>query len=68
MITRGNPDKVDILLVLVEPPPDLLESACLGSDWRSWVEMPARVVSANLIPDDPEQLLRIAYLQPTPSS
>lgn len=65
VITRGNPDKVDMLLILVEPPPELLESAGLGSDWRTWVEMPAQVVSANLIPNEPEQLLRIAYLQPT---
>lgn len=64
VITRGNPDKVDMLLVLVEPPPELLESAGLGSDWRTWVEMPAKVVSANLIPNEPEQLLRIVYLQP----
>ena len=65
VITRGNPDKIDMLLVLVEPPPDLLESAGLGPDWRTWVEMPAQVVSANLIPNEPEQLLRIVYLQPT---
>ena len=65
VITRGNPDKIDMLLVLVEPPPDLLESAGLGADWRNWVEMPAQVVSANLVPNEPEQLLRIVYLQPT---
>ena len=65
VITRGNPDRVDMLLVLVEPPPKLLESAGLGSDWRTWVELPAQVVSANLIPNEPEQFLRIVYLQPT---
>ena len=65
VITRGKPDKIDMILVLVEPPPELLESAGLGSDWRTWVQMPARIVSANLIPNEPEQFLRVVYLQPT---
>ena len=65
VITRGNPDKVDMLLVLVEPPPELLESAGIGSEWRTWVEMPALIVSANLIPNELEQFLRIVYLQPS---
>ena len=34
VITGGNPNKVDMLLVLVEPPPDMIES---GEDWRTWV-------------------------------
>ena len=62
VITRGNPDKVDMLLVLVQPPPDLVED---GVDWRQWVEVPARVISANLIPNEPELFLRIVYYQST---
>ena len=62
VITRGNPSKVDMLLVLVEPPPDQVEE---GSDWRTWVETPARVIWANLIPNEPELFLRIAYYQST---
>ena len=62
VITGGNPNEVDMLLVLVEPPPDLIES---GEDWRSWVEVPAPVVWANLIPNEPEPFLRIAYYQST---
>ena len=62
VITHGNPDRVDMLLVLVEPPPGL---AGEGSDWRTWVEVPARVVSANLLPNEPETVLRIAYYQST---
>ena len=31
VITRGKPSKVDMLLVLVQPPPDQVEE---GSDWR----------------------------------
>ena len=62
VITRGAPDKVDMLLILVEPPPDLAADV---SDWRTWVETPVSVVWANLIPNDPEPLLRIVYLQST---
>ena len=62
VITRGNPNKVDILLVLVQPPPDLVEE---GVDWRKWVEVPARVIWANLIPNEREHFLRIGYYQST---
>ena len=62
VITRGNPSKIDMLLVLVQPPPDQVEP---GSDWRTWVETPARVIWANLIPNEPELFLRIAYYQST---
>ena len=33
VITRGNPDKVDMVLVLVQPPPDQVDE---GVDWRKW--------------------------------
>ena len=62
VITRGNPNKVDMLLVLVQPPPDLVEE---GVDWRKWVEVPARVIWANLIPNEREHFLRIGYYQST---
>ena len=61
VITRGNPSKIDMVLVLVQPPPDLVEE---GQDWRSWVEVPAQVVSANLMPREPEYL-RVVYYQST---
>ena len=62
VITRGNPSKVDMLLVLVQPPPDLIED---GVDWRKWEEVPAKVIWANLIPNEKEHFLRIAYYQST---
>ena len=65
MITHGNPDRVDMLLVLVEPPPDLVAELETGSDWRTWVETPAEVTWANLIPNEPEHYLRIAFHQST---
>ena len=65
VITRGNPDRVEMLLVLVQPPPDLVAGLETGSDWRTWVETPVEVIWANLIPDEPEHFLRIAYNQST---
>ncbi|MCE2405803.1 MAG: YbaY family lipoprotein [Dehalococcoidia bacterium] len=65
VITHGNPEVVDMLLVLVQPPPDLIEGSEAGSDWRNWVEVPARVAWANLIPNEPDPYLRVAYYQPT---
>ena len=51
-----------MVLVLVQPPPDMTDE---GSDWRTWVETPVPVVWANLIPNEPEHLLRVAYYQST---
>ena len=62
VITRGKPSKVDMLLVLVQPPPDQVEE---GTDWRKWVETPAKVAWANLIPNEPELFLRIGYYEST---
>ena len=62
VITRGNPGRVDMLLVLVQPPPDQVEE---GVDWRKWVEVPVPVVWAGLIPNETEHLLRITYYQST---
>ena len=65
VITRGNPDKVDMLLVLVQPPPGLVGAGDAGSDWRTWVEVPVPVVWTNLIPNEAEPLLRVVYHQST---
>ena len=62
VITRGNPNNVDMVLVLVQPPPDTVGDK---EDWRTWVEVPARVIRANLIPNEREQFLRIEYYQST---
>ena len=65
VITGGNPSRVDMLLVLVEPPPDLIPDGSTDSDWRDWVEVPARVIWANLIPNEPENYLQVGYYQST---
>ena len=43
-----------MLLVLVQPPPDMVEDGDADSDWRTWVEAPVPVVWANLIPNEPD--------------
>ena len=63
VITRGNPERVNMVLVLVEPPPDLVDES--NPDWRKWVEVPVTVVSANLIPNEPDNYLRVNYYQST---
>ena len=66
VITRGNRSDVDMLLVLVQPPPDLLgELDGAGSDWRAWIEVPVQVVSASLVPNEEEHFLRVVYYQST---
>ncbi len=60
VITRGRPSKVDMLLVLVQPPPNLVDE---GTDWRTRVETPVSVVRANLIPNEPEPYLRVEYVR-----
>ncbi len=62
VITGGNPTRVDMLLVLVEPPPDQIQD---GTDWRQWIEVPARVIRANLIPNERDHFLRIDFFQST---
>ena len=58
VVTRGNPDNVNMLLVMVEPPPDPSgENDEGGSSRPSWVEAPVPVVGATLLRDDPEFLL-----------
>ena len=64
VLTRGNPDRVDMLLVLVQPPPELLGDGDV-SDWRTWVEVPVPVIWANRIPNEAEHFLRVAYYQST---
>ena len=56
VITRGNPDRVDMRLVMVQPPPG-------EAGDTAWVEVPAQVVSAALILNGPELLLRVVHHQ-----
>ncbi len=62
VITHGNPTMVDMNLVMVQPPPELTED---GADRTQWVEVPAEVIRANLIPNEQDNFLRIEFQQPT---
>lgn len=64
VITRGNPNRVDMVLVLVEPPPELVEQSDTD-DWRTWVEAPVQPISAEWIPSDPELLVMVKYYRST---
>ena len=64
VVTRSNPDNVNMLLVMVEPPPDPSgENDEGGSSRPSWVEAPVPVVGAKLLRDDSEFLLLVAFHQ-----
>ena len=65
VITRGNPSRVDMVLVVVQPPQEMLDDRDSQEDWRTWVEAPANVLSANLMHGEPEHLLRVVYRQST---
>ena len=39
-----------MLLVLVQPPAELVPDGSTEKDWRTWVEVPVSVIWANLIP------------------
>ena len=64
VITRGNPNRVDMVLVMVEPPPDPSDDGDTSNSERPrWVEVPVPVVGAKLIQDDTEHLLLAAFHQ-----
>ncbi len=64
VITRGNPDKVDMVLVLVEPPPDPSNSGDKnGSNRLKWVEVPVPIVGAKVLQENSEYLLLVTFHQ-----
>ena len=62
VITRGNPGRVDMRLVMVQPPPGPSGEESVNT---AWVEGPVRIISANLLPNEPEPLVRVVHLQST---
>lgn len=61
VVTGGNPSRVDMVLVLVQPPSQFLEDLEPDTDWRTWVEVPVPVISASLMQGEPEHFLRVVY-------
>ena len=62
VITRGNPKKVDMLLVMVEPPPD---ASGKYEDLPRWVETQVPVTGVRLVETEPEVILMVDYLRST---
>ena len=63
VITQENPDSVDMVLVLVQPPPEMVKEE--DPDWRSWIEVPATVTGAEFLQGEQLPTLRVTYLQST---
>lgn len=62
VITRGNPRRVDMLLVMVQPPP-LEGSDGEPVDPNEWVEAPHPIVGAEMLPPHEGDFLRIFFFQ-----
>ena len=62
VITRGNPRKVDMLLVMVQPPPD---ASGATPDLPRWVETQVPIMGARLVETEPEIILMVDYLRST---
>ena len=61
VITRGNPSRVDMVLVLVEPPPEMVEGEWSAED-RAPVEEPVTVTDAHLIWEGGQAFVRVAFI------
>ncbi len=64
VITRGNPTRIDMVLVIVQPPPDPT------GEWneensRQWVEEEVEVIGAEVVEYHPEVIILVAHYQST---
>jgi putative lipoprotein len=62
VITRGNPRKVNMLLVMAQPPP-LKGSDGEAVDPSEWVEAEYPIVGGEMLPPQEGDFLRVFYLQ-----
>ena len=63
VITRGNPERVDMVLVMVEPPDPSGKGDASNSDRPRWIEVPVPVVGAKVMQHDSEYLLLVTFHQ-----
>lgn len=61
VITGGSPTEVDMVLVMVEPPPEMVDGEWSAAD-RAPVEEPVRVTDTHMIWEGDEAYVRVAYL------
>ena len=64
VVTRGNPSNVNMLLVMVTPPPDPA-GEWDESNWQTLVEAEVPVLGAQVVAYDPEVVLLVEYHQST---
>ena len=60
VITRGNPTRVDMVLVMVEPPPEMVDGEWNPSD-DAPVEQPVDTVETHIIWEGSEAFVRVVY-------
>ena len=61
VITRGNPRRVDMVLVLVQPPPNMVDADWSVADLAR-VEEAVMITDSHMIWEDEGAYLRVAYL------
>ncbi len=64
VITRGNPSRVNMLVVMATPPPDPT-GQWNESNWQTWVEAEVPVLGAEMVEFHPEPILLVEHLQST---
>lgn len=60
VITRGNPSKVSMVLVMVEPPPDMVDGEWDAAD-RAPVEEGVSVIDTHMIWEGAEAFVRVVF-------
>ena len=61
VITRGNPTRVDMVLVMVQPPPEMVEGEWSADD-RLPVEAPVTVTGTEVIWEAPYAYVRVTFV------
>ena len=61
VITRGNPTNVDLVLVMVQPPPDMVDGEWSAED-RQPVEAPVTVTGTDVIWEAPYAYVRVIFV------
>ena len=61
VITRNNPTNVDLVLVLVQPPPDMVDGEWSAED-RQPVEEPVTVTGTEVIREAPDAYVRVVFV------
>ena len=61
VITRGSPSRVDMVLVLVEPPPEMVDGEW-SAERRQPVEAPVTVTGAHMIFEGEQAFVRVVFV------